>query len=91
MTERKSGDIIEFVGLEVGRQRKGWAMRVRFEITSSDGSVIRFTARVVRDEGETLWVEMPARIRSLPFPPLDGKRFGKFRRSDVVVIQGGQR
>lgn len=59
---------------------------IQMSTTHSDGSVIRYKARVVRDNGNgTLWVEIPKRVRSLPFPPLDGKRYGLFRVADIAA------
>ena len=46
--------------------------------------IVDFTARVVRLDGDFAWVEMPARVRRLPFPPLGGKRYGKYRVSSLV-------
>jgi hypothetical protein len=62
-------------------------MKIQFQTTHSDGSTIRFSARIVKDNGDgTVWAEMPERVRRLPFPPLGGKRFGMFRKSDVVLV-----
>lgn len=46
---------------------------------------VTFTARVVKVEGEFAWVEMPARVRALSFPPLGGKRYGKYAISGLVA------
>lgn len=58
--------------------------KVRFTHPTSNGGTVRFTAKVVRLDGEYAWVEMPARVRSMPFPPLGGKRYGKYRTSQLV-------
>jgi hypothetical protein len=48
---------------------------------------VNFTARVVRDEGDgTAWVEMPARVRKLPFPPLGGKRFARYPVASLQLV-----
>jgi hypothetical protein len=39
---------------------------------------ISFSARVVKVVNDKAWVEMPERVRRLPFPPLGGKRYGLF-------------
>lgn len=57
---------------------------VRMSTTHSDGSTITFKARVARDNGNgTVWVEFSKRVRSLPFPPCGGKRYGLFRIADI--------
>jgi hypothetical protein len=48
--------------------------------THSDGSVIRYAAKVVKVDATTYWVEIPARVRALPFPPFGGKRYAQFAR-----------
>ena len=59
--------------------------KVRFTGTSSDRSTYTYTARVVKDNGNgTVWVEIPKRVRQLPFLPLDGKRYGLFRVADIA-------
>ena len=59
--------------------------KARFSTSHSDGSVITFSARIVKDNNDgTAWVEMPKRVRELPFPPLGGKRYGRYRIADLV-------
>jgi hypothetical protein len=59
--------------------------RARFSISNSNGSVITFTAPIVKLQGDDMvWIEMPARVRRLPFPPLGGKRYGLFPISTLV-------
>lgn len=59
--------------------------KVRFSTTHSDMSVITFSARVVKLDGRgNAWVEMPERVRKLPFPPLGGKRYGLYPISSLV-------
>ncbi len=59
--------------------------RVRFSTTMSNGSTVTYTAKVVRvDNDGTCWVEFPSRVRTMPFAPLGGKRYGQFRISDLV-------
>jgi len=63
-------------------------MKARFSTMHSDGSTITFAARIVKDNGDgTVWVEMPERVRRLPFPPLGGKRFGLYEKSTLVIIK----
>ena len=51
--------------------------KIRFSTTHSDGSVITYAAPVVAVEisDKSVWVEIPFRMRKLPFPPYNGKRF----------------
>lgn len=62
--------------------------KARFSTTHSDGSIITFSARIAKDNGDgTAWVEMPTRVRQLPFPPLGGKRFGRYLISKLVLVK----
>jgi acetyltransferase-like isoleucine patch superfamily enzyme len=57
---------------------------LRLSTTNSDGSVISYSARIVRTNPDnTIWVEIPARVRALPFPPYGGKRYAQF---DLAVV-----
>jgi hypothetical protein len=60
---------------------------VRFQHPTSNGGTVRFTAKVVKLDGEYAWVEMPARIRRIPFPPIDGKRYGKYLIANLVIAR----
>ena len=61
--------------------------KVRFSITHSDMSIIMFSARIVKmHTPETVWVEMPPRVRALPFPPLDGKRYGLYPINSLPLV-----
>lgn len=51
---------------------------VRFSHPLSSGGLLNFNAKVVKLEGTYAWVEMPERVRSIPFAPLGGKRYGKY-------------
>jgi hypothetical protein len=42
--------------------------KVRFQHTHVL-EVVYFTARVVKLDGEHVWLEVPERVRRLPFPP----------------------
>lgn len=42
----------------------------KFSTTSSDGSTITYHATVVRVTAKTYTVEIPMRVRNLPFPPM---------------------
>jgi hypothetical protein len=48
---------------------------------------VHFSARIVKVEGDHAWVEIPARIRALPFPPLGGKRYGLFPISKLQLVE----
>jgi hypothetical protein len=52
--------------------------KIRFSTTHSDGSVILYSAPVVKIESRGVWVAIPARVRALPFPPCNGKRFALY-------------
>jgi len=65
--------------------------RVRFSHPLSNGGTLTFTAKVVKLDGEWAWVEMPERVRTIPFPPLGGKRYGKYRATDLVIASKGAR
>ena len=45
---------------------------------------VTFAARIVKIDGAFAWVEMPPRVRRLPFPPIGGKRYGKYEMSKLV-------
>ena len=59
--------------------------KVVFDHPLSDGGMLRFSARVVKLAGENAYVEMPARVRAIPFPPLGGKRYGLFPIAKLVA------
>jgi hypothetical protein len=45
----------------------------------SNGGTITFSARIVKREADgAVWVEIPARVRAVAFPPVGGKRYAKF-------------
>lgn len=58
--------------------------KVRFSHPTSNGGLVRFSAKVVKIENDYAWVEMPERVRRMPFPPLGGKRYGKYLISALV-------
>jgi len=46
---------------------------------TSNGGTVKFTARIVKREADgSVWVEIPKRARTMPFPPYGGKRYVKF-------------
>ena len=47
--------------------------------------MLTFIARVVKLQDEKAWVEMPARVRGIPFAPLGGKRYGLYKVKDLVL------
>jgi hypothetical protein len=58
--------------------------KARFADSLSDGGVVNFTARIVKDTGNgCVLVEMPERVRKIPFPPIGGKRYGLFWVKDL--------
>jgi len=59
--------------------------KVLFTHPTSNGGTVRFSARVVKLQGDSVWVEMPERVRAMPFPPIGGKRYGLYKLSDLVV------
>lgn len=60
--------------------------RVKFRHSHLMDTIV-FSARVVKiDTDGMVWVEIPTRVRELPFPPLQGKRYGKFRRQDLTLV-----
>jgi hypothetical protein len=61
--------------------------RVRFSHPTSNGGTVTFMAVVRRLEGDSAWVEMPARVRRMPFAPLGGKRYGKYKVADLVEVK----
>lgn len=58
---------------------------VRFTHPTSNGGTVTFSARVVKMQGDHAWVEMPQRVRTMPFPPIGGKRYGLYPVSSLVV------
>lgn len=57
--------------------------KVRFSTTTSSGATVTFSARVAKmvshgNHGQCAWVEYPDRVRKMPFPPNDGKKYGLF-------------
>lgn len=62
--------------------------RARFTHPTSNGGVVRFTAPIVKIEAEgRAWVEMPERVRRMPFAPLGGKRYGLYNVNDLKVVR----
>ena len=63
-------------------------MKIKLSTTHSDGSIISYSARAVvagakyQKPGVT-WFEIPARVRALPFPPYEGKRYVAFSTSQI--------
>lgn len=60
--------------------------KVRFRHPLPDGGILKFSARVVAlFEDGTARVEIPKRVRSIPFPPIGGARFGRIEVSKLVL------
>ena len=60
--------------------------KARFSHSLSNGAIVNFTASIVKlAHDDQVWVEMPARVRQLPFPPLGGKRYGLFPVSKLIL------
>lgn len=61
--------------------------KVRLSTTHSNGAIINYTATVRKFSqspvGLAVWVEIPQRVRDLPFPPYDGKRYAQFTVSQM--------
>lgn len=55
----------------------GGGMKIRFKHDLMNGGFVTFTAPVIamRIKDRAMWVEISPRVRSIPFPPFDGKRF----------------
>jgi hypothetical protein len=52
---------------------------IRVTHPTSDGGTVTFNAKIVKRETDgSVWVEIPARVRRMPFPPVGGKRFARF-------------
>jgi len=51
-------------------------LKIKLSTTHSNGSIITYSAPVIatRVKDRAAWVQIPARVRELPFPPFDGKR-----------------
>ncbi len=59
--------------------------RCVFSHPTSNGGQVTFSAKVVKVDGDSAWVEMPDRVRRMPFAPLGGKRYGKYPMSALVI------
>lgn len=51
--------------------------KIKFSISHMTDT-INFQVKVVKIDPDGYWVEFPSRVRNLPFPPADGKRFAKY-------------
>lgn len=60
--------------------------KVRLATTNSDMSVVSYSARIVKIDGANAWVEIPDRVRSLPFPPYNGKRYALFAITSLYFV-----
>jgi len=65
-------------------------MKIYLSTTHSDGSIILYSAKVVKACGEyaqpdQTWVEIPARVRALRFPPYGGRRYVAFKTSGIAA------
>lgn len=65
--------------------------KVQFQMSNSDGSTIRFKSVVVKHgEGEWSkfsWVKFSRKVRSLPFPPAEGKRYGLYSNKFLEAVK----
>lgn len=64
--------------------RKAVGDKINRETSNSDGSLIRYVARVVIADEKTYWIEIPKKVRSLPFPPFGGKRYVQFSQLEYI-------
>lgn len=60
--------------------------KLRWSGSLPDGSTYTYTVRVVRDvpEQAAVWIQFPERVRTIPFAPNGGKRFGLYRVADLL-------
>ena len=58
--------------------------KVRLATTASAGETVAYTATVRKIDGTTVWVEIPAKVRRLRFPPYNGHRYVQFAISTLV-------
>lgn len=61
--------------------------RLKLATSASDGSIITYGATIVQQDDKTIWVEIPAKVRKLPFPPYNGKRFVQFALTPALRKQ----
>ena len=63
--------------------------RARFSLSLSNGDIATYSAAIVKvgpkDKPGTVWIEIPARVRMLPFPPIGGKRYGLFLATNLKL------
>ena len=57
---------------------------LRLSFTVADGSVVTFSARVFRDDGETISVVIPDRVRRIRFTDWPERAY-RFPRSERVL------
>ena len=64
--------------------------KVRLSTTHSTGDVISYNGTVKKfcpsPVGPAVWVEIPMRIRRLPFPPYNGNKYAQFAVSQVESL-----
>jgi hypothetical protein len=52
---------------------------LRLTHPTTNGGTVTFRSPIVKhDPDGAVWVEIPKRVRTMPFPPLSGKRYAKF-------------
>lgn len=59
--------------------------KIRFSHPTSNGGTLTFTAKVVKIAGDLAWVEIPERVRLVPFPPVGGKRYAAYAVSKLAA------
>jgi len=57
--------------------------KLKFSQAQPCGSVVTYRPTVVKIDGDTCWIEYPKSVLVIPFPPNGGKRFAKYRISDI--------
>lgn len=60
-------------------------MKLKLATTHSNGLIITYSAKVLKitEKEKTILVEIPERVRTLPFPPYKGKRYVIFDYNQV--------
>ena len=59
--------------------------KARFHCDQATGERVTYSARIVKVDGANAWVEIPERVRTLPFPPHGGKRYALFAIHSLKV------
>ena len=58
--------------------------KITFSHPLSNGGMLRYSATIVKLESDSVWVEIPPRVRRIPFPPVKGKRYARYLLKDLA-------